>query len=98
MALTKPYHKYPGKCDIDVDDAIDIFEEYKEENPEKIFAIDRLEEWIVYKAYDAPVINNIESFVYRMNIYVALCAEGTKMYQFFCDIRDTAEELAGKFL
>lgn len=98
MALLKSYHKDPFKCIIDVDNVLDILEEYKEENPDKNFAINILEDWIVNKAYDAPVINNIESFAYRMNAYAALYAEDTKGYQIFCDIRDVAEDLAGKFL
>ena len=83
---------------MDTDDAIDILEEYKTENPDKSFAVDRLEEWLVNKAYDAPVINNIESFVYRMNAYAASYAEDTNGYQLFCDIRDTADEIGGRFL
>ena len=64
----------------------------------KKIAIDKLEDWIMDNAFDAPVAKNIEDFIYRMNAHAAGYAEDTKAYQFFCDMRDAAEDIIGRFL
>jgi len=109
------YHRDALQCVVNVDEALDILEEYKneelenefsdllpsmrkEEISQKKFAIDSLEEWIVDKAFEAPVVNNIESFIFAMNSHAALYAEGTHGYQLFCTMRDMADKLIGYFL
>ena len=116
MAKTKRiYHRDALQCVFDADEAIDILENYKEDELEnelseiprslrkdeilqKKYAVDCLKEWIVDKAFEAPVVKNIESFIYLMNNNVALCTEGTYEYKLFCIMRDTADKLIGYFL
>lgn len=64
----------------------------------KKVAIDKLEDWIVDKAFEAPVAKNIEDFIYRMNAYGAGYAEDTEGYRLFSDMRDVAEDVIGRFL
>lgn len=111
----KTYHKDPAQCMIDVDEALDILEEYKELNLEeqrkkpvsdqkvmeiarKKVAIDKLEDYIVDQAFDAPIAKTIEDFIYKMNAYGAEYAEDTEAYQMFADMRDVAEDVIGRFL
>ena len=65
---------------------------------QKRYAIDRLEDWIVERAFEAPVVKIIEDFIYKMNTYAALYAEDTDGYQLFSNMRDVADEIIGKFL
>ena len=74
------------------------FKNFKGEISQKKFAIDSLEEWIIDKAFEAPVVKNIEKFIYKMNYYSALYAEDTKGYRLFCNMRDTADKVIGFFL
>ena len=114
-AMKRIYHRDALKCVFDVDEALDILENYKEEELEnelseipialrkdeisrKKYAINCLEEWIVDKAFEAPVVNNIESFIFAMNSHAALYAEDTYGYQLFCTMRDMADKLIGYFL
>ena len=112
----KIFHRDALQCIHDVDQALDIIEEYREyilendypddrltsekrkEHSQKSFAIDSLEEWLVDKAFKAPVVKNIESFIHQMDYYSTLYAEDTEEYQMFCCMRDIADTLIGYFL
>lgn len=113
--MKKIYHRDALQCILDVDDAVEILEEYKnnelenelgetvlykrkEEISRKKFAVQSLEDWIVDNAFEAPVVRNIERFIYKMNNYAALYAEDTDGYQLFCCMRDVADKLIGYFL
>lgn len=61
-------------------------------------AIDKLEDWIIDKAFEAPIAKIIEDFIYTMNACGAKCAEGTEAYQLFSDMRDAAEDVIIRFL
>ena len=76
----------------------DLLSSRRKELSQKKFAIDSLEEWIVDKAFEAPVVKNIEKYIYRMNYYAALYAEDTEEHQQFCIMRDMADVLIGYFL
>ena len=115
--MKRIYHRDALQCVFDVDQALDIIEEYKEyvldldiriddqlssdkrkEYSQKKFAIDSLEEWIVDKAFEAPVAKNIEKFIHRMNYYASLYAEDTEEHQLYCIMCNTADMLIGLFL
>lgn len=113
--MKRIYHHDALQCVVDVSQAIDILDDYKnneienelscipmslrkEEISQKKYAIDSLKEWIVDKAFEAPVVKNIETFIFSMNNNAALYDEGTYGYQLFCTMRDTADKLIGYFL
>lgn len=113
--MKRIYHRDALECIWSVDNALDILEDYKNEELEndlsylpfskrkeyiskRRFAVDSLEEWIVDRAFEAPVVKNIESFIHKMAHCAASYAEDSEGYQLFCIMHDTADKLIGYFL
>lgn len=65
---------------------------------QKKAGIDQLKNYLIDRAFEAPIHILIEDFVYKMNMQAALSGESPELYRMYCNMRDAAEDVGFHFI
>lgn len=65
---------------------------------EQKFGIDELKDYLIDRAYEAPIHILIANFAYKMNMNAALSGNSPELYRLYCNMRDAAEDVEFHFL
>ena len=65
---------------------------------QKKVGIDKLEDYIIDRAFEAPIVILIQDYIYFMNVRHAQSPEGTEASEFYKNMRDAADDVIKYFL
>lgn len=65
---------------------------------QRMIGIDKLEDYLIDRAFEAPVIILIEDFIYKMEVWMAQAGEGTEPYKVYENMCNAIDDVSEYFL
>ena len=65
---------------------------------QKKVGIDKLEDYIIDRAFEAPIVTLIQDYIYFMNVRYVQTPEGTEASELYKNMRDAADDVIKYFL
>ena len=65
---------------------------------QKKIGIDKLEDYLIDRAFEATIPILIEDFVYKMNMWCALSGGANEAYELYANMRDAAYDVSEYFI